>query len=472
MASKLKAALKPAVRSPVHPAVTAIEKSGASKVKVAVSDIDGILRGKYLHRDKFLGTAEPYPKGGFGFCDVVLGWDMADTCYDNTTVTGWQHGFPDALARVDLNTARKVPWDNKVDFFLGEFVNADGTPHAVCPRQTLKKVLKRAEKMGFAVMTGMEFEWYNFLETPQTWAAKKGVMPEVLTPGMFGYSLLRMNQNQGFFNALMDDMLAFGVPVEGLHTETGPGVYEAAIGFSEALEQADRAVLFKTGAKEIGARFGIMPSFMAKPHQNLPGCSGHIHQSLVALGDKGKTNLFYDAKAPRKMSKLFESYLAGQVNCMMEFAPMIWPTINSYKRLVDGFWAPVKPTWGMDNRTASFRVIAGSPKATRLETRCPGADVNPYLAMAAVIAAGLDGVEKGLKLDQPPITGTNQGAEHIPRAPRTLIETTRNFQQSKIARDWLGDTFVDHFSATREWEYRQWLDAVTDWEMKRYFEII
>ena len=321
----------------LHPAVAAIQKSGASKVKVAVSDIDGVLRGKYLHRDKFLGTAEPYPKGGFGFCDVVLGWDMMDTCYDNTSVTGWQHGFPDALARLDLNTARKVPWDNNVDFFLGEFVNADGTPHAVCPRQTLKRVLKRAEKMGFKVMTGMEFEWYNFLETPQSWAAKKGVAPEVLTPGMFGYSLLRTNQNREFFNAIMDDMLAFKVPIEGLHTETGPGVYEAAIGFSEALEQADRAILFKTGTKEIGARFGIMPSFMAKPHQPLPGCSGHIHQSL----SDGKNNLFFDAKSPRKMSKLFESYLAGQVACMMEFAPMIWPTINSYKRLVDGFWAPV-----------------------------------------------------------------------------------------------------------------------------------
>jgi glutamine synthetase len=172
------------------------------------------------------------------------------------------------------------------------------------------------------------------------------------------------------------------------------------------------------------------------------------------------------------MSKLFESYLAGQVACMMQFGPMIWPTINSYKRLVDGFWAPVKPTWGIDNRTASFRVLSASPKATRLETRCPGADVNPYLAMAAVIAAGLDGVEKGLKLSAPPITGTNQGAEHIARAPRTLIETTRIFEQSSIARDWLGDGFVDHFAATRDWEWRQWLDAVTDWEMKRYFEII
>jgi len=447
-----------------HPAVAAIRKEGANKVKVAVSDIDGILRGKYLHKDKFFGAVD----GGFGFCDVVFGWDSQDVCYDNAQVTGWQHGFPDALARLDLATARHVPWDGGVPFFLGEFVTADGSPYPVCPRQTLKRVLKRAEKLGLKPMCGMEFEWFNFAETPQTWAAKRGVAPEPITPGMFGYSLLRMADQRGFFNALMDDMLAFGVPIEGLHTETGPGVYEVAIAFSEALEQADRAILFKTGAKEIGKRFGVMPSFMAKWSPQLPGCSGHIHQSL----SDGKSNLFYDAKNARSMSPLFESYLAGQVACLMEFAPMFWPTINSYKRLVDGFWAPVKPTWGIDNRTASFRVIAGSPKATRLETRCPGADVNPYLAMAAVLAAGLHGVEKGLKLTAPPITGTNQGAEDIPRAPRSLIRSTHNFKESAIARDWLGDTFVDHFAATREWEHRQWQDAVTDWELKRYFEII
>ena len=448
----------------IHPALAAVRKSGAGKVKVAASDIDGVLRGKYLHIDKFEGAAE----SGFGFCDVVFGWDSGDQCYDNTAVTGWQHGFPDALARLDLSTLRQVPWDDKVPFFLGEFVNADGTPYPVCPRQVLKRVLRRAEQLGFKPMTGMEFEWFNFSETPQTWAAKKGVGPETLTPGMFGYSLLRMADNRGFFNALMDEMAAFNVPIEGLHTETGPGVYEAALAFSSALEQADRAILFKTGAKEIGKRFGIMPSFMAKWSAQYPGCSGHIHQSL----SDGKSNLFYSANSPRAMSPLFESYLAGQVACLMEFAPMFWPTINSYKRLVDGFWAPVKPTWGIDNRTASFRVIAGSPKATRLETRCPGADVNPYLAMAAVIAAGMHGVEKGLKLSTPPITGTNQGAENVPRAPRSLIRSTHNFKESAIARDWLGDTFVDHFAATREWEHRQWQDAVTDWELKRYFEII
>jgi glutamine synthetase len=445
--------------------VDAIRKSTLGKVKVACSDIDGILRGKYIHRDKFFSAVE----SGFGFCDVVFGWDSGDQCYDNTKLTGWQHGFPDALARIDLDTYRTVPWDGGVPFFLGNFVTNDGKPHPLCPRQTLKRVLKRAGKMGFTAMVGAEFEFFNFRETPQSWADKNGQPPTPLTPGMFGYSLLRANTNREYFNALMDEMALFNVPIEGLHTETGPGVYEAALLFSEALEMADRAILFKTGAKEIGARFGIMPSFMAKWSARYPGCSGHLHQSLT----DGSKNVFHDARGRNSgMSKVFESYLAGQLNGLMQMAPMYWPTVNSYKRLVDGFWAPVKPTWAVDNRTASFRVIAGGPKSTRLETRCPGADMNPYLATAAVLAAGLDGIEKGLKLTTKPITGTNQGAENVPRAPRTLIETTRIFKDSRIARDWFGDDFVDHYAATREWEWRQWLDAVTDWELKRYFEII
>ena len=436
----------------------------AAKVQVAVTDIDGVLRGKYLHRDKFEAAVE----GGFGFCDVVFGWDMMDCVYDNTIVIGWQHGFPDAMVRLDAATARRVPWDDDVPFFLGEFVDAQGGPHPVCPRQVLKRVLARAAKLGLQPMCGLEFEWFNFAETPHSWTQKKGVDPTPLTPGMFGYSLLRANANRGFFNALMDQLLAFRVPIEGLHTETGPGVYEAAIQFSDALECADRGVLFKTGAKEIGAQFGIMPSFMAKWSQQYPGCSGHLHQSL----SDGKKNVFYDAKGRAGMSRLFESFLAGQIAVLMEFAPMFWPTINSYKRLVDGFWAPVKPTWAIDNRTASFRVIPGSAKSTRLETRCPGADINPYLAVAALLAAGLHGVEQNLKLTAAPITGTNKGGENIPRAPRSLKETTEIFRRSDTARDWLGDIFVDHFACTRDWEWRQWQDGVTDWELKRYFEIV
>jgi glutamine synthetase len=454
--------------SPARAALEKLEAAQADKIKVAVTDIDGVLRGKYLHKDKFASAVD----GGFGFCDVVFGWDMMDSVYDNTTVTGWQHGFPDALARLDLATGRRVPWDDNVPFFLGEFVTAKGEPYPICPRQILRRVLKRAEKLGLQAMCGLEFEWFNFAETPYSWAQKKGVDPTPLTPGMFGYSLLRANANRGFFNALMDQLLQFGVPIEGLHTETGPGVYEAAIQFSEALECADRGVLFKTGAKEIGAQFGIMPSFMAKWSQQYPGCSGHVHQSLT----DGKRNLFYDEGSKRTgragMSKVFESFLAGQIAALMQFAPMFWPTVNSYKRLVDGFWAPVKPTWAIDNRTASFRVIPGSPKSTRLETRCPGADINPYLAVAALLAAGLHGVEKNLKLTAKPITGTNQGAENIARAPRSLKETTEIFRRSDLARDWFGDLFVDHFAATRDWEWRQWQDCVTDWERQRYFEII
>ena len=445
--------------------VAAIRKSDASKIKVAVSDIDGVLRGKYIHRDKFFSAVD----SGFGFCDVVFGWDMMDQTYDNTQLTGWQHGFPDALASIDLGTFRNVPWDGGVPFFLGNFVTAEGKPHPLCPRQLLKRVLARAEKKGFGAMVGAEFEFFNFRETPESWAQKNGQPPQPLTPGMFGYSLLRANANREYFNALYDEMARFNVPIEGLHTETGPGVYEAALLFTDALEMADRAILFKTGAKEIGARFGIMPSFMAKWSAQYPGCSGHLHQSLT----DGSKNVFHDAKGRHSgMSKVFESYVAGQLASLIGMAPMYWPTVNSYKRLVDGFWAPVKPTWGVDNRTASFRVIAGGAKGMRLETRCPGADMNPYLATAAVLAAGLDGVEKGLKLTTPPVTGTNQGSEDIPRAPRTLIETTRIFRDSDVARDWFGDEFVDHYAATRDWEWRQWLDAVTDWELKRYFEII
>ena len=444
--------------------IDAIKKSDTVRVKVAVADIDGVLRGKYIHKDKFISAID----GGFGFCNVVLGWDSNDVTYDNAKFTGWHTGFPDAMVRLDLNTHRNIPWDDDVPFFLGDVIDAKGNPLGECPRQTLKRVLKKAEKMGMLPLCGMEYEWFNFRETPQSFAAKNYTHPEPISPGMFGYSLIRMGQNQPFFKAVMEEMPKFGIPIEGLHTETGPGVFEAAILYSEALEAADRAILFKLAAKEIGMRFGIMPSFMAKWSQHYPGCSGHIHQSL----SDGKKNLFHDAKDKHGMSAIFKSYLAGQLKALPELMPMYAPTVNSYKRLVDGFWAPVKPTWGVDNRTASFRAIPGSPKATRLETRCPGADVNPYLAMAACLAAGLHGVEKNLNLGDAPIEGENRGAENIERLPRTLERSTAVFKQSKLAREFFGDAFVDHFAATREWEWRQFQDAVTDWEFRRYFEII
>jgi glutamine synthetase len=443
-----------------------IEKGPFEKVKVAITDIDGILRGKYMHKQKFLSAAE----SGFGFCNVVFGWDAGDVCYDNVPYTGWHSGYPDALARLDLGTYRHVPWDNGVPFFLGEFLEADGqTPLPICPRQLLKKVVRRSHDMGFAEACGMEFEWFNFKETPQSFKDKGYIRPEPLTPGMFGYSILRAGQNRPFLNALMDELLAFRVPIEALHTETGPGVFEAAILYCDAVEAGDRAVLFKTSAKEIGARFGIMPSFMAKWNQSLPGCSGHIHQSLRTANGE---NAFYDPQDPYKMSPLFRQYLAGQVRLLPELLPFFAPTVNSYKRLVEGAWAPTRSNWGVDNRTTAFRVIPGSPKSTRLETRVSGSDVNPYLALAAALGSGLYGIEHQLELPAGPVRGSGYGDETAVKLPANLHEAASRLASSQAAREIFGEAFVEHFAATRLWEWRQSQAAVTSWEMERYFEII
>src|SRR5262249_27706784 len=222
--------------------VEELRKSDKQKVKVAVADIDGILRGKYLHKDKFLAAMD----SGLGFCNVVFGWDSSDICYDNTPYTGWHTGYPDAQVRVDAGTFRKIPWDDNVPFFLGDFEDDQKRPLPICPRQLLKKIIAKAGKMGFNAKFALEFEWFNFRETPHSLAEKKFSSPNPLTPGMFGYSILRSSLNQPYFSALMDELLAFGVPLEGLHTETGPGVFEAAILYANPLEAADRGVLFKT----------------------------------------------------------------------------------------------------------------------------------------------------------------------------------------------------------------------------------
>ncbi|MGI9577165.1 MAG: glutamine synthetase family protein, partial [Microthrixaceae bacterium] len=341
-------------------------------VKVAVTDADGILRGKYMAKDKFLSATE----GGFGMCNVVLGWDMADECYDEAAYTGWHTGYPDTPVRIDLGTYRRIPWEDGRPFFLGDFEQPDDQPLSVCPRQLLKRVINQANEMGYEAVFGLEFEWFNFAETPQSADAKGHRDLEPISPGMFGYSVIRHSQNAPFFDALMGQLREYGIPLEGLHTETGPGVLEAAILHSGALEAADRAVLFKTATKEIGARLGILPTFMARISSDLPGCSGHHHQSLLH-SDSGES-VFHDADDPDSMSPTFRSYVAGQLAYLGELLPMLAPTVNSYKRLVEGYWAPTRPTWGVDNRTVALRVIPGSAKSTRLETRLPGSDVNPY----------------------------------------------------------------------------------------------
>jgi len=436
------------------------------KVKVAIVDIDGILRGKVIHVEKFLKAVD----SGFGFCDVVFGWDSGDQLYDNADYTGWHSGFPDAQARIDLSTFRQVPWDNDIPFFLADFSDDKGNDLEISPRSLLKKVVAKSDSLGYCAKFAQEFEWFNFEEDSNSLQDEGFHEPEPITRGMFGYSLLRASQKSPYFNDLFDLLKKYSVPLEGLHTETGPGVYEAAILYDNILESADRACLFKAGVKEIGALHGIMPSFMAKWNEAYPGCSGHIHQSL--WDTKSDKSLFYDKKDKNGMSDLMQSYLAGLLHCLPEILPMYAPTINSYKRLVEGAWAPTTLTWGVDNRTVALRVIGGGKNSTRVEFRVAGSDVNPYLAMAACLASGLYGIENNLSLSVPQTVGNGYEEKDKGKLAGNLYEATCQMQDSKIANDILGENFVKHFTQTRHWEWRESSKAVTDWELKRYFEII
>ena len=436
------------------------------KVKLAVVDIDGILRGKVISFDKFKSVAEK----GFGFCDVVFGWDAADVAYDNGNFTGWHTGYPDATAVIDLQTFREIPWEKDLPFFIADFSGGKGNNVPMCPRTLLKQVIKQAEDAGYLPYFSQEFEWFNFVNNVDELYENKFRNTKHLTNGMFGYSVLRASQQSPFFHDLFDLLTKFNVPIEGIHTETGPGVYEAAIVYGKILEAADRAVCFKTGVKEIAARHNIIASFMAKFNENLPGCSGHVHQSLWSAD--GKQNLFFDKKSKTSISPLMESYIAGQLFCLPHILPMFAPTVNSYKRLTEGAWAPTTVTWAFDNRTTALRVLPAGANSTRLETRVVGSDSNPYLAMAGCLAAGLYGIKNKLKLKQPATVGNGYADKKNGVLPRNLWESSQAMKTSAVAKELFGDAFVQHFTGTREWEWKQFSKVVTDWELQRYFEII
>jgi glutamine synthetase len=436
------------------------------KVKVAVTDTDGILRGKMISYEKFVSIVEK----GFGFCNVVFGWDAGDAAYDNVQYTGWHSGYPDATAVIDINTFRQIPWENDMPFFLADFRDSKRKELDVCPRSLLKKITQQSLDAGFTPFFSQEFEWFNVVDNSDELYKNKFSNIQPMTNGMFGYSLLRAAEKNNYFHDLFDGLKKMGVPLEGLHTETGPGVYEAAITYSEILEAADRAVLFKSGVKQIAKQHGIIATFMAKFNETLPGCSGHVHQSLW---DAAKNqNLFYDKKTKTNISALMESYMAGQLYCMPFILPMFAPTVNSYKRLVEGAWAPTTLTWGIDNRTTALRALPGSSSATRLETRVVGSDSNPYLAMAACLASGMYGIKNKMKLKIAATAGNGYADIKNGVLPKNLWEASQAMKSSTVAKELFGDIFVNHFVATREWEWRQYMKVVTDWELKRYLEII
>jgi len=440
-----------------------IDKDQLPYAKVGVFDMDGVLRGKYMGSDKLSSAL----KKGFGFCDVVLGWDVSDQLYDNATYTGWHTGYPDAEVRLLPQTSRAMPFEDGVPLILGEFT---GRAEAICPRGLLRRVLDKASDMGFNANAACEFEFFVFEETPHSVRDKNYRDLKNITPGDFGYSALRSSVHNEFYRELLDTCTAMDMEIEGLHTETGPGVLEAAIKVDGALAAADKAALFKTVTKILAERRGWMATFMAKWSKDWPGQSGHIHLSLT---DKKGDSVFHDGQAKDTISKTMRHFIGGQQALMPEFLAMVAPTINSYRRLVPGFWAPTEASWGVENRTCALRAITGSPSAQRVEYRVAAADINPYVAMAAALASGLWGIEHEIEPDAP-VEGNayEQTFAEIRQLPRSLGEAAAKFKASDAARSLFGNEFVDHYAASRDWEEREFRKAITDWEMARYFEII
>jgi glutamine synthetase len=440
-----------------------VERRGLKNVKVGVFDTDGIMRGKYMSREKFFSALDK----GFGFCDVVLGWDSKDQLYDNVSYTGWHTGYPDAPVRLLPDTARDIPFEEDMVLFLGEFADA---AEKICPRGTLRKVVERARAMGLEPVSSVEYEFFLFEESPDSVREKNYRGLKSITPGYFGYSMLRNSVHAEFYHELLDLCHAMDFPLEGLHTETGPGVLEAAIAHDATVASADKAALFKTFVKVLAERRGWMATFMAKWSPDWPGQSGHIHFSLL---DESGASVFYEAGKPHNMSDMMRWFIGGQQALMPELLAMVACTVNSYTRLIPGFWAPTEASWGIENRTCALRAIPGSASSQRVEYRISAADINPYIALAAALGSGLWGIENRIEPDVP-VSGNAYDRKYPAKRqlPRSLMEAGERLKRSKAARELFGDEFVEHYAATRIWEEREFRKAITDWEMDRYFEII
>ena len=323
--------------------------------------------------------------------------------------------------------------------------------------------------MGFEVKVGFEYEFFVFAETAFSIREKGYRNLKPISPGFFGYSVLRNSVLSDFYKDLLAMCETMDMGIEGLHTETGAGVLEAALRVSDGLDAADKAALFKLFTKVLAQKRDWLATFMAKWSKDWPGCGGHMHMSLwkdgkpVFFDENGAASHEHDDAPFRRRPAGADAGAAGHGR----------PTMNSYRRLIPGFWAPTVSTWGVENRTCALRVIPGSAKSTRVEYRVAAADANPYLALAAAVGSGLWGIENKVDPGEP-IKGNSYEKKHPAKSqlPRTLMEAAGRLKASKAARDLFGDAFVDHYSATREWEEREFRKAITDWELDRYMEII
>jgi glutamine synthetase len=431
-----------------------MEAGTIDTVVCAFTDMQGRLMGKREEAHFFCADTVEH---GLEGCNYLLALDMEMDPQPGYAMASWERGYGDFHLRPDLGSLRRIPWLEGTALVLCDVLWEDGTPVAASPRQVLAAQVERARAAGFEPMFGSELEFYLLKESYEEAATKhyRELTPSV--PYILDYHILATTYSEDLIRQIRNGMQAAGIPVESSKGEAWPGQQEINFRYADALRMADNHVIYKNGAKEIAHRNGCSITFMAKPDHTWIGSSCHVHASLWRDG----ANAFASDEAA------FSGFLAGWIAAAGELALFLAPNVNSYKRYAAGSWAPTTLAWGHDNRTCGFRIVGHGP-ARRVETRIPGGDVNPYLAFAALIAAGLHGIDAGLEL--PPAFEGNAYESDVERFPTTLREAIAALESGTVARAALGDEVVDHYLNYGRTEQRLFDQAVTCWERERLFE--
>lgn len=445
-------------------ALKAAVKSGEiDTVLVCMVDLQGRLLGKRFHGAFFAdgGHAETHA------CDYLLAVDIDMEPVPGYAASGWDKGYGDFVLKPDLSTLRRIPWLPATALVLCDVQDHHGqdVPHS--PRAILKRQVARLTERNMRAYLASELEFYLFDESYDAIRGKRYHAPKTSASYIEDYHILQTSREEGIMRAVRLGLSGAGIPIENTKGEWGPGQVELNVRYADALDMADRHVIIKNGIKEIASFQGKAVTFMAKWRSDLAGSSSHVHASLWDMA--GDTPLFLDKNAEYGMSTLMRAFVAGQIKYAGDITSFLAPYINSYKRFMSGTFAPTKTVWSKDNRTAGFRLCGDGSKAIRIECRVGGADLNPYLAFAGLIASGLAGIDEKLELGAPH-KGDAYAGKKLPEIPKTLRDATQLLDKSKFMRATFGDNVVDHYVHTARWEQSEFDKKVTDWELFRGFE--
>ena len=442
----------------------AVAAGSIDTVLVCFVDMQGRLVGKRFHARFFIDSGYAETHG----CDYLLANDITMEPVPGYKSASWAKGYGDFVLKPDMSTLRHIPWLDGTALVLCDVL--DNHTHAELPhspRAMLHKQVKRLEALGMQAMMASELEFYLFDETYES--ARQKAYSNLTTAGHYieDYHIFQTTKEEEVMRSIRNGLEDAGIAVENSKGEWGPGQEEINIRYTDALQMADRHAILKNACKEIAYQNGKAITFMAKWNTELAGSSAHIHQSLWDTA--GKQPLFFDKDAKHGMSGLMQHYLAGQLAYAREITWFLAPYINSYKRFQAGTFAPTKAIWSIDNRTAGFRLCGESSKAIRIECRIGGADLNPYLAFAALLAAGLSGIKEKMPLEAG-FVGDAYHGEQLREIPKTLREAVESMRHSKMLRTALDDEVIDHYVRTAEWEQSEHDREVTDYEVRRGFE--